>query len=243
MENILVAKSYQDLPKVGEVFTSSGRQYINVQLKSGKLKTVRVYSEAEYRKMYPEAPAVDRSADPYCKPQKEVLGFTKGYITIFKGDTYTEIDWFRASIARYARWWGWYIISTDEVPEDLPLDIEPIQLKWELVGNDNGTLRMEKEVQKAVESLLYAAGDSEFVGKIGERIEVELTVVKALKLENDFGGSVMHLMEDNNRNVFVWITSAKSWAEGSIKRVRGTIKDHRIYKNIKQNILTRCIER
>ena len=99
-----VAKSYQELEIVGDVFVSSGRQYVNVKLKSGKLKTVRWYSDAEYRKMYPEAAAVDHSINPYYKPQKEVLGFTKGYITIFKGDTYSEIDWFRASIARYTRW-------------------------------------------------------------------------------------------------------------------------------------------
>ena len=235
-----VAKSFQNFEFLTEPYELNGKAYIKVRNpKTGTERQVRWYEE----KNTPKAKVEIKVPIVNSKPQKDVLGFTKGYITIFKGDVDAHEDWFRESIARYAKWWGWYIISTDEVPEDLPLDIEPIQLKWELVGNDNGTLRMEKEVQKAVESLLYAAGDSEFVGKIGERIEVELTVVKALKLENDFGGSVMHLMEDNNRNVFVWITSAKSWAEGSIKRVRGTIKDHRIYKNIKQNILTRCIER
>ena len=135
-----VAKSYQSLEIVGDVFVSSGRQYVNVKTKSGALKTVRWYSDSEYRKMYHEAVAVDRSADPYYKPQKEVLGFTKGYITIFKGDTYAEIDWFRASIARYARWWGWYIISTEEVPADLPAGIEAIRLPWESVGQDSGEL-------------------------------------------------------------------------------------------------------
>ena len=131
-----VAKSYQELEIVGDVFVSSGRQYVNVKLKSGKTKAVRWYTDSEYRKMYPEAVAVDRSADPYYKPQKEVLGFTKGYITIFKGDTYSELDWFRASIARYARWWGWYIISTEEIPEDLPEPesvedgIEMIDVAW-----------------------------------------------------------------------------------------------------------------
>ena len=35
----MVAKSYQELEIVGDVFVSSGRQYVNVKLKSGKLKT------------------------------------------------------------------------------------------------------------------------------------------------------------------------------------------------------------
>ena len=40
-----VAKSYQELEIVGDVFVSSGRQYVNVKLKSGKLKTVRWYNQ------------------------------------------------------------------------------------------------------------------------------------------------------------------------------------------------------
>ena len=51
----MVAKSYQDLETVGDVFISSGKQYVNVKLKSGKIKSVRYYTEAEYYKMYPEA--------------------------------------------------------------------------------------------------------------------------------------------------------------------------------------------
>lgn len=238
----MVAKSYQELEIVGDVFVSSGRQYVNVKLKSGKLKTVRWYSDSEYRKMYPEAVAVDRSADPYYKPQKEVLGFTKGYITIFKGDTYSEIDWFRASIARYARWWGWYIISTEEVHVDLPEGIEPIQLPWELVGQEDGKLKPEHLVKEAVEALIYEAGTSEFVGEIGERIELTLTVIRAIKIENDYGHSIIHIMEDDCGNVYVWITAAKNWSEGSVKTVRSTVKDHQIYKNTKQTVLTRCME-
>lgn len=235
-----VAKSFQNFEFLTEPYIIDGKAYIKVRNpKTGTERQVRWYEE----KTAPKARVEIKVPETFNKPQKDVLGFTKGYITIFKGDVETHEDWFRASIARYAKWWGWYIISTDEIPEDLPIDIEPIQLKWELVGNDNGVLKMEKEIQIAVESLLYAAGDSEFVGKIGDRIEVEVTVIKALKLENDFGGSVMHLMEDNNRNVFVWITSAKSWTEGSVKHIRGTVKDHRVYKGVKQNVLTRCMER
>lgn len=239
---MLVAKSYQELEIVGDVFVSSGRQYVNVRLKSGKLKTVRVYSEAEYRKMYPEVIAVDRSADLYRKPQKEVLGFAKGYITIFKGDTYAEVDWFRASIARYARWWGWYIISTEEIPNDLPDGLEPIQLPWDIVGNDDGKLKPESIVQKAVEAIIYDAGTSEFVGEIGERVELTLTVTRAIEIENNYGHSMMHIMEDDCGNVYVWTTAAKSWPEGTVKNVRGTIKDHRTYKNTKQTVLKNCRE-
>ena len=237
-----VAKSYQELEIVGDVFVSSGRQYVNVKLKSGKLKTVRWYSDAEYRKMYPEAVAIARSADPFSKSQKEVLGFTKGYITIFKGDTYAEVDWFRASIARYTRWWGWYIISTEEVPADLPEGITPIQLSWELVGQEDGNLKPEHLVKEAVESIIYEESESEYVGSVGERLELYLTVEKVIELDNNFGRSSMHIMHDDCGNSYVWTTASKTWSVGSEHHIKGTIKDHRKYRNQCQTILTRCLE-
>ena len=237
-----VAKSYQNLEIVGDVFISSGRQYVNVKMKSGALKTVRWYSDAEYRKMYPEAVAVDCSSDPYYKSQKEVLGFTKGYITIFKGDTYAEIDWFRASIARYARWWGWYIISTEEVPADLPAGIEAIRLPWESVGQDSGELKPESLVKEAVEALIYDSSDSEYQGALGERLDLYLTVERTIELDGNYGRSTMHLMRDDCGNLYVWTTASKSWAIGSEHHIRGTVKDHRTYRNEKQTVLTRCTE-
>ena len=237
-----VAKSYQSLEIIGDAFVSSGRQYVNIKLKSGKLKTVRWYSDSEYRKMYPEAPAVDRSADPYYKPQKEVLGFTKGYITIFKGDTYAEIDWFRASIARYARWWGWYIISTEEIPADLPAGIEAIRLPWESVGQDSGELKPESLIKEAVEALIYDSSDSEYQGTLGERLDLYLTVERAIELDGAYGRSTMHIMRDDCGNLFVWTTGAKSWSAGTEHHIKGTVKDHRKYRNECQTVLTRCVE-
>lgn len=237
-----VAKSYQNLEIVGEVFVSSGRQYVNVRMKSGNLKTVRWYTDAEYRKMYPDAAAVDHSFDPYYKPQKEVLGFTKGYITIFKGDTYAEIEWFRASIARYARFWGWYIISTEEIPEDLPASVTPVQLPWELVGQEDGNLKPEHLVKEAVESIIYEDSGSEYQGAIGERLDLYLTVEKAIELDGAYGRSTMHIMRDDCGNLFVWTTAAKSWSAGTEHHIKGTVKDHRKYRNECQTVLTRCTE-
>ena len=238
-----VAPSFQKYEMIGEPFISSSRQYVNVKHpNTGNIRQVRWYSDIEYAKLYPEKPAVSRSTDPYSKPQKEVLGFTKGYITIFKGDTFPHVDWFRASIARYARWWGWYIISTEEVPADLPEGIEPVKLDWTLVGTENGTLKPEHQVKEGVDSILYEPSGSEYVGSIGERLELYLTVERVIPLENNFGVSQMHIMRDDVGNLYVWTTAAKSWAPGSEHHIRGTVKDHRTYKNDRQTVLTRCME-
>lgn len=237
----MVAPSFQNFEMLSEPYAVNGKMYIRVRNpKTGTERQVRWYDENKATKTV--APKVN-AQDAFYKPQKEVLGFTNGYITIFKGDTYAEIDWFRASIARYARWWGWYIISTEEVPADLPAGLEAVRLPWELVGDDSGKLLPETAIQKAVESLIYEEGTSEFVGSINERLEIQITVVRAIELDNDYGHSTMHIMEDDCGNQYVWTTASKNWAEGSVKTIRGTVKDHRTYKNVKQTVLTRCAER
>lgn len=235
----MVAKSYQDLEVVGEVFTLSGRQYVNVKLKSGKIKAVRWYEEKEYRKMYPDTP-VATSASATTRSVKEALGFTNDYITIFRGDTYAEIDWFHSSNARYARWWGWYIVSTEEIPADLPAGIETIRLPWSAVGLDSGELKPESVIKEAVEVLMYDPTPSEYIGQIGERLEMTLTVEKAIALEGEHP-STLHIMRDECGNCYVWTTAAKNWGVGSTHHIRGTVKEHRTYKGEKQTILTRCI--
>ena len=236
----MVAKSYQDLEVVGEVFTSSGRQYVNVKLKSGKIKAVRWYEEKEYRKMYPDAPVATATSTP-TRSVKEALGFTHDYITIFRGDTYAEIDWFHSSNARYARWWGWYIVSTEEIPADLPAGIEAIRLPWSAVGLDSGELKPEQSIKEAVEALMYDPTPSEYIGQFGERLELTLTVEKAIILEGEHP-STLHIMRDECGNCFVWTTAAKNWAIGSTHHIRGTLKEHKMFRNEKQNILTRCLE-
>ena len=193
--------------------------------------------------MYLNEPAPKEEEVNRIKSQKEVLGFSKGFITIFKGNTYEDKEYFKMNHARYSCLWGWYFISTDEIPKDLPVDVEPIRLDWELVGNEDETLKSEKEVSAAIDSLIYEPDISEYQGKIGDRINVILTVEKVIALDGYYGPSTMHIMRDYDGNCYVWTTAAKSWEEGSEHSIAGTVKDHKFYKGIKQTVLTRCLER
>lgn len=236
-----VAKSYMDMPQLCDPFVENGKMYIKVQTKKGE-KTVRWYTDKEFAKMYPEAIKVsNKKDDPYWKSQKEVLGFTKGYITIFKGDTYSHIDWFRASICRYTRWWGWYVISTEEVPEDLPEGITSVRLEWDPMSIDGETLiENEDKIREYVESVRFDPSPSKHVGEIKERLTLTLTVKRVISLENNFGHSTMHKFEDSEGNIFVWTTSAKTLQEGKTYKLRGTVKEHSMYRNCHETILTRC---
>lgn len=241
MKNFFVAKSYQDLPIIGEVFTASGKQYINVQLKSGKIKTVRAYSENEYAKLYPSVSK--EKIDPYYKSQKELLGFEKGYITAFIGDTYPHKEYLKSQGCKYTRWWGWYVKSTDELPSDLPTDLTPVKLYWEPMAKNDEWLKNDEEIKKYVDSQIYEPTESEYVGEIGERLDLYITIEKIILLDNEFGHSKMYLMRDDCGNAYVWTTaSAKNWQTGEEKHIRGTVKAHREYKNDKQTVLSRCSE-
>ena len=234
----MVAKSYQKLKQACDPYVkSNGRMYVKVIGTNGKEKEVRWYSEDEYAKMYP-ADVIE--TDPF-KNQKDILGFQKGYITIFKGDQEKYEDWFNRSIARYCRFWGWYIVSEDVVPFDLPHDIEPIELSWDLVGI--GTkLRDEEDVRTAINSLLYGAHPSTFQGCIGDRLDMTITVIKAEKHENRYGNTYFHTFEDKCGNHYMWNTGAKFWECGSVKHIRGSVKEHRVINNIQTTVLTRCME-
>jgi hypothetical protein len=237
----MVAKSYQNLKVVKEPYMVNGRMYVQVELGNGSAKQVRWYSDAEYKKMYPDA-VIDHSNDPYWKSQKEVLGFKAGFITIFTGNTYENKEWFKEIGCTYRKFWGWGLPGDMELPAELPEGIAAVRLDWELVGKDDEVLKTDAEVQKAVASLTEEPSVSEYQGTIGDRITVELTVKKAIKLNGFYGESTMHIMEDAAQNVYVWTTASKTWAEGAVKVVAGTIKDHREYKNTKQTVLTRCKE-
>lgn len=234
-----VAKSYQNLEQIGEPYTINGRMYVKIRTKSGTEKQVRAYSEKEFMRLWGDiAPQAQNST--VTKPLKEVLGFTKGYITIFAGDTYAALEWFRMSIARFHKLFGWYIVSTDELPQDIPSCVEPKQLLWTKVAKDDNTLLPDSAVLAAVNELIYPPSTSQFVGKEGERIERTLAVKRTIPLEGDYSPSTMHIMVDEEGNEFVWVTSARTLEQGMIYNVRGTIKAHKVYQNTRQNYLTRC---
>lgn len=237
----MVAKSFQSMKQITEPYKVSGRMYVKVlNEKAGSERQVRWYTDAEYNKMYPDE--VKPAATQVLRSQKSVLGFDKGYITIFKGDTYAHLEWFQQSPARYTRYWGWYIVSTEELPADIPEGVTPVQLPWESVGTEGEVLKPEHLVIKAVENIMYDAGTSEYVGTVGERLTLTVTVTAARSIDGYYGHSTAHTMEDENGNVFVWITGVKNWPVGAVKTIKGTIKEHKTYRNVKQTILTRCAE-
>ena len=235
MSKALVAKSYENLEQVCEPYTMNGKEYVKVRMKNGSIKQVRAYSEAEYRKYNPEVKIIKPA-----KSRRDILGFgEKGYIWIFKGETYENLDWFHSSPCRYARTWGWYLPSDIEMPSPLPTNVEPLKLEWDEVSFED-QLISEDQIKEVVDKMLYDAGTSRYIGKIGDRLEMDVTCKKASISQSIYGISYFYVFEDSEGNVYTWGTSARSLDEGIQYHLKGTVKDHSTYRNVCQTVLTRC---
>lgn len=148
-----VAKSFEKLRRVGEPFVKAGRNYTKVELKNGTIKEVRLYSESEYRRMYSSKTVTSKKTDPYYKTQKNTLGFDKGYITLLRGVKPEHLEYIRSIKAFNTRWWGWYIKSTDEIPDNVPAEIKFIKLPWDPMDRGDEYLKDEKEIVKYVKQI------------------------------------------------------------------------------------------
>ena len=234
----LVAKSYEGLEQLCEPYEINGKQFVKVRLHNGSTKVVRAYSEKEYRKYNPEVKVIQKA-----KSQRETFGFgEEGYIWLFKGDTYAALDWFRWAPTRYAEALGWYLPSNIEMPEPLPVGIEPVKLYWENVCDENGEYFRDKaEIKAYVETLIYDPGVSEWKGEVGKRYVITLTCKRIMHFMNSYGDTTMFQFEDVHGNVYIWSTqTSKDIKEDHTYEIAGTIKQHTTYRNVKQTVLTRC---
>lgn len=242
-----VAKSYQEWERETDVYEVNKKTYIKVRSPKGDVRQVRAYTAAEYRKMYNCDP-VDTVNNESSLPQsslKDILGFTEGYIWIFKGDLDAAEYWFEATKeCRYHVHFGWYIVSTDNIPFNIPSCITPVKLPWEKVGNTNGTLLPKATITEAIESLIFGESTSQFQGSIGERLDLSLTLTQVIELgDTEYGSARIFCFEDADKNQYSWTTGvSKTWSVGDAIKARATVKDHATLKGAKKTILNRLTE-
>lgn len=242
----MVAPSYQSYIQVGEPYTKGNKTYIKLQHPNTKnIREARWYTEEEYNKQYKAAagakPAGSKGGGERLRPLKDVLGFSKGYITIFKGDVESVEEWFKYSPAWFHRFWGWNFHSEDPLPQTLPSGITPIQLYWSDVSTDDNTLKSEAAIANHLASLLYDPSPSQHVGSVGERLTLTLTLLKDITIDGgQYGPKHFYIFKDMNENVFSWTTQAKVLIPGCTYDLKGTVKEHVRYKGEAQTALLRC---
>lgn len=246
----MVAKSYQGMEIVSEPFSmrsSSKRGYYQmyVTVKTGKFnadgspvtRDVRWYTEDEYYKMYPdEKPAREKFN------AKVAFGFDKGFIWVFKGDTFAQLDWFReCKITQYAKHLGWFIKSKWDLPEDIPEGIEPVVLTWESVSDGNDEMLPYDQVKQIVYNLTHPvdpnAPVSEYQGEIGGKLTVTAKCTVSREVSGPYGTSTLHNFVDADGNIYVWFTQAKQLDVGTTYTFSCKVKDHKEFRDQKQTII------
>jgi len=82
--------------------------------------------------------------------------------------------------------------------------------------------------------------DSVHIGEIKERIEIDIKVERMIPFENEFGSKKIYTISSGS-NYIVWFCSGNGIPEDFVGKIKCTIKDHVVYKNINQTIINRAV--
>lgn len=103
------------------------------------------------------------------------------------------------------------------------------------------TYNKDLEIVKKKKATLPDESNSEYVGNVGDRINIKVKYVKCVTgWETEYGTTRIYKIIGQDGNVYTWKTGKlvdESFNEMSIK---GTVKAHTEYKGIKQTEITRC---
>ena len=237
-----VAKTYEKMELCGEPFKENGRMYIFVVAPKGN-KKVRWYTDAEYRRMYPNEVKHDASAFN----ARSAFGFgTNGYITLFKGKEEDICSWARASWPPKA----WYntlfqFYTPGYMPlENLPTSITPVRLTWDEIKLNDTTMKSDEEVKKYVNSLFYGngTGPSQYQGVENEWLQKAITVREKTSKESRYGTKHTYTLVDSEGNTFIWETGAKDFACGAAVSLKMKVKEHKEVNGEKCTVVWYCKE-
>lgn len=232
-----VAKTYSKFELSGEPFKENGRMYVNVIAPKG-IKKVRWYSDAEYKRMYPDEIIENDIMDFNAY---HAFGFDYGgFITIYKGDIET--------FAKEHREYFWYNLIFDyytpssiEIPE-LPTSITPIQLKWEEVRAHDTKMRPHDEVRKIVESYIYTKIESKYQGEVNEWLQETVTIREKTSKESRFGTKHTYTLVDAEGNSYIWETGTKDYTRNTTVSLKMKVKEHKEIDGVPTTVVWYCKE-
>ena len=235
-----VAKTYANMEVQGEPFKENGRMYVNVVSSKG-IKKVRWYTEAEYKRMYPDAVA---ESDIMDFNAYHAFGFDPvGYITLYKGANVEE--W--AENDRHNIYYNYTFLYYTPGRLELPVlsdGIEPIQLKWEDVMAHDDRMKPHEEVKKYVNSLLLldGSGKSQYQGVKDEWLQKTVTVKEKKSKDSHFGTKHTYTLEDSENNLYVWETGSKDYPIAQTVSLKMKVKEHKEINNNKTTVVWYCKE-
>lgn len=228
--------------------------------RSTKPEIIKEYTKEYAAKL--EAQRAKRAA----KKQQEVApknkaewlannGFTPdGFTCVFLGDTYAAKEQLKAAGAKYDACYGWHADHEVEGFYSMAVSVEELA---ELDAWGKYNYYEDREVWTALEARknttykqLIGATESNHYGNVGEKVQMELELVRVGFFDTFYGSQTVYTMKDAAGNLFVWKTTSclervengecVMIEKGDRFTLKGTIKEHSEYKGEKQTVLTRC---
>ena len=84
------------------------------------------------------------------------------------------------------------------------------------------------------------AKNQEFVGEVGERSNFTVEKVVTHSFETQWGKTFIHVFKDKEENLLVWKTQSFLDCQiGDFITIKATVKDHQVYQEGKQTLITR----
>lgn len=80
---------------------------------------------------------------------------------------------------------------------------------------------------------------SDFIGSVGDRIERDVTLTFTHGFEGFYGMTWINSMVDADGNVIVYKGGNRLGQKGDTFTIKGTVKEHAVYKEIKQTVISR----
>ena len=160
------------------------------------------------------------------------------------GSTYEIKDQLKEQGCKFHPALGWYNTHPIDVPEGYGMvsinfyDVYtwfPLSKRFEL----NETA---KQIAETALATLIPESHSEYIGEIKERLRDLQATLTDIRSFDGFYGTTFIYTFDYQENTLVWMTSScKDIEIGEKFLLTGTVKDHKIYKGVKQTQLSRCI--
>ena len=134
-----------------------------------------------------------------------------------------------------------------ELRERIPNQFAGIAIYGFIHAKKNHDKMVAKKI--AEEKRIADNAKVEYYGAVGDKFELTLTFDKSFGFEGAYGYQYILLFRDEENHVFVWKTANGNlgknfnWAEYEVGQkylIKGTVKSHDEYKNVKQTVITRC---
>lgn len=82
---------------------------------------------------------------------------------------------------------------------------------------------------------------SEYVAVVGDKIELNVTFISSHTFDTAYGWSTILTFVDNDNRLLKWFTQSEcNFEKGENLTLKGTVKKHNEYKDVKETIVTRC---